>query len=303
LKIKIPNYLIIIDVLTLFLILVITFISSHILRIVLGTPFILFFPGYTLVNALFLNKENMGGLEKTALSFTMSIAISGLIGLVLNFSPWGISLQSILYTIAAFILLMSSIAWIRNKRKNVALKLNVGLPGWQGSKLNKSLMVINVVSVLCIIAVVGYIIAKPKIGERFSEFYILGPNGQTNDYPTEYNMNGNIINQVIYEDGTVQTNPGFGTIILEIVNQEQQTTVYSVKMMINGDTVNIDFDGSTNNALGPIELPQGEKWENEIGIVPNQNGDHQKVELLLFKGNETTPEESLYFWIDVKSTG
>jgi uncharacterized membrane protein len=263
----------------------------------------LFFPGYTLVNALFVKKEDMGVLEQTTLSLVISIAITGLIGLALNFSHWGIGLQPVLYSITIFIALMSIIAWIRNKKKVMTIELNLGLHGWQGSRLNKFLIIISGVSILFTIVAVGYIVVKPKMGERFSEFYILGLDGQANDYPTEYIMNGNIITQVVYSDGTVDANSGLGKVILGIVNHEQQSSIYSVKMMINGEAVNIDFDGSTNNLLGPIELQRGEKWQKEIEIVPNQTGTHQKVELSLFEGTKTISEESLYFWIDVKPTG
>ena len=31
----------------------------------------------------------------------------------------------------------------------------------------------------------AYVIITPKEGEKFTEFYILGPNGTASDYPTE----------------------------------------------------------------------------------------------------------------------
>jgi len=105
---------------------------------------------------------------------------------------------------------------------------------------------------------------------------------------------------VVYGDGSVDTTRGFGAVILGIINQEQQTAIYTVKITINGEPVKIDFDSTIDTSLEPIELQQGEKWENEIGIIPDQAGDNQKVELSLFSGTETTAEDSLYFWISVK---
>ena len=55
------NGLLIINILTIILILAIIFIPSSIVRIILGLPFLSFFPGYTLVAALFISKEEMGG--------------------------------------------------------------------------------------------------------------------------------------------------------------------------------------------------------------------------------------------------
>ena len=58
----------------------------------------------------------MGVLERIALSFAMSIAVVPLLGLILNYTPWGIRLEPILYSVASFILITSIIAWLRQKR-------------------------------------------------------------------------------------------------------------------------------------------------------------------------------------------
>jgi uncharacterized membrane protein len=53
--------------------------------------------------ALFPKREKMGGIERIALSFGMSLAVVPLLGLILNYTPWGIRLESILYSVASFI--------------------------------------------------------------------------------------------------------------------------------------------------------------------------------------------------------
>ena len=63
-------------------------------RIVLGVLFVLFFPGYTLVAALFPARNSIGRIERLALSFGLSIAVVPLIGLGLNYTPWGIRLTT-----------------------------------------------------------------------------------------------------------------------------------------------------------------------------------------------------------------
>lgn len=98
------------------LIVAITFFPSNIVRIILGLPFVLFFPGYTLMAALFPRKEGIGSIERVALSIAMSIAIVPLIGLLLNYTPVGITLYSILYSIAFLICLLSLIAGFRRSK-------------------------------------------------------------------------------------------------------------------------------------------------------------------------------------------
>ena len=78
-KIKINNELIPLVLLVIVLITVITLFPSNILRIILGLPFVLFFPGYTLMAALFPRRESVSGIERLVLSFGLSIAVVALI--------------------------------------------------------------------------------------------------------------------------------------------------------------------------------------------------------------------------------
>ena len=105
-------------VLTLLLALVVAVIPSNFIRVLLGLPFLLFFPGYGLIAALFPRKTDLEGIERVALSFGLSIAVVPLIGLVLNYTPWGIRLYPILTTVALFIFITTqthlvwSIFWL-----------------------------------------------------------------------------------------------------------------------------------------------------------------------------------------------
>ncbi len=303
-KLKTPNGILIIDILSVLLIFSIVFIPSMAVRVILGLPFLLFFPGYTLLDALFIKKEGMDKIEQAALSCGMSIAVTALIGFGLNYTTWGIRLEPVIYSISAFIFVMSVIALIRRSRilkiNKITREFTLSLPGWGGSTFNKTISAILVITIFGTLGFLGYTIALPKIGEKFTEFYILGINGKAQDYPAEYFMNNGVVTQVVYGSGTLDANHGLGTITVGVVNYEQQTEVYYVKMTIDGVPVSIDFGGRTTDLLGPIELQQGEKWEHEIGIIPQHTGENQKVELSQFKGVESTAENSLHFWINVK---
>src|SRR3989304_3963528 len=85
-------------------------------RIALGLAFVLFFPGYALMAALFPKKEDLDGIERLALSFGLSLAVVPLMGLGLNYTPWGIRLYPILISINLFILFMVAIARYRQQR-------------------------------------------------------------------------------------------------------------------------------------------------------------------------------------------
>src|SRR3972149_2081438 len=60
------------------------------LRAVLGLAFVLFCPGSSLVAALFPRRGEPQPVERMALGFGLSLAVVPLIGLALNYSPWGV---------------------------------------------------------------------------------------------------------------------------------------------------------------------------------------------------------------------
>ncbi len=81
--------------------------------VVLALPVVLFIPGYCLIAALFPKNDDIGLSERIALSIGLSIAIVPLIGLGLNFTPWGIRLDPIVISLTLFTLVMILVAHYR----------------------------------------------------------------------------------------------------------------------------------------------------------------------------------------------
>ena len=264
------------NLMVIILIIAIIFIPSEPLRIILGLPFLLFIPGYVLVMTLSPRSEGMGGIERVALSFGLSIAIVPLIGLILNFTWWGITLESTLYSIASFIFVMSIIAEVRRKRlqkqERFDIEFQLRLPGWGGSAWNRLLSVVLAIAILGALGMLGYVIASPSEVEKFTEFYILGLEGEAADYPEEL---------VVGEEGKV---------VVGIINREHKDMSYRVELLI---------DGIRYNAVGPVALAHEEKWEQEMGFLLVRVGENQRVEFLLFKEGEGEPYRSLHLWIDI----
>src|SRR5271157_1961330 len=90
-------------------------LSALPVRIPLGLLMVLFLPGYALIAALFPRKDDLDGIERLALSFGLSIAVVPLIGLGLNYTPWGIHLDSIVVCLTIFTVACSYIA---NQRRH-----------------------------------------------------------------------------------------------------------------------------------------------------------------------------------------
>jgi hypothetical protein len=74
----------------------------NIARWVLGSIFVLYLPGFSLIQLLFPKGKEIDSLERFALSIGLSLALVPLIGLVLNFTPWGIRFLPIVAAIATF---------------------------------------------------------------------------------------------------------------------------------------------------------------------------------------------------------
>lgn len=285
-KSKLDNDLWLIDILTILLVVVIAFFPSTIARIILGLPFLLFFPGYTLMSALFPKKGSLGGVERVALSFGLSMAVVPLIGLVLNFTPWGIRLEPILISLAVFIIATSGVAYYRRKKlapeERFTVSFNIRLPLWQGQSMpDKVLSVVLAVAIAGAIGTLGYVVATPRVGEKFTEFYILGPGGKAEDYPTELKVG---------EEGRV---------IMGIVNHEQERTSYKVEVWIDGEKAKLRIDGEDRDEI-IVELENEEGWEREVGFVPQKAGGGQKVEFVLYKEGKPYFEEPPYLWINVE---
>ena len=140
--------------------------------------------------------------------------------------------------------------------------------------------------------------AAPKVGEKLTEFYILGFNGKAQDYPIEFNMKNNQVTLVSY-GGVHNIASQSGKVTIVIVNHEQQMASYSIVVRIESEQVNITYAGQSVSQIGNIELQHGEKWEQEIGFAPKHIGDNQNVEFLLYKDGNPYPENFLFLWINV----
>jgi len=75
-------------------------------RYILGSIFVLFLPGYSLIKTLFPTRE-IDNIERTALSIGMSLALVPLVGLLLNYTPWGIRLTPITVSLLSLTIILS----------------------------------------------------------------------------------------------------------------------------------------------------------------------------------------------------
>ena len=126
---------------------------------------------------------------------------------------------------------------------------------------------------LAVIGAIGYVLAAPKVGERFTEFYVLGTDGKATGYPSELEVGEK------------------GIVTIGIVNHEYEAVSYRVEVRING---------AKSSAIEPIVLQHEEVWEEQVSFVPEGAGENQEVEFLLYKNGDTEPYlKPLRLWLNV----
>ncbi|SFM55275.1 DUF1616 domain-containing protein [Methanolobus profundi] len=262
------------------------FLSDSPLRTVLGLPMVLFLPGYALIAALFPGKDDLDGIERIALSFGLSIAVVPLIGLGLNYTPWGIRLVPILVFLTNFTIIMALIAIFRRESlgddaffvpfREMFDSVKAEISERPESRLDRILTIILVISILASVMTLVYVVVTPKQGEKFTEFYILGPERMADNYRTELVV-GNSVD-----------------VIVGVVNHEYDVVNYSIVIKLDNETMD------TPENLQHVALAHNVTWERPVSFVPAVTGTDMKLQYLLYRDdNMTEPYRDLHLWINV----
>ncbi len=255
-------------------------LDKTIIRTILGIPIILFIPGYVLIATLFPGKDDIDGIERAALSFGLSIAIVPLLGLGLNFTPWGIRMMPITVTLVLFSLFLWVTAFFRrlwlppDKRFEVPLKTAIaGVKeefSGQENRTDRILTLILIISIVFSLVTLVYVIVTPKQGEKFTEFYILGPSGKASDYPRE-------------------VSPGVPvSLIIGIVNHEYSDINYTLQVQVQNDTF----------LEKKVQLGNNQTWEGPVTFAINRTGSNLKLEFLLFREDMEAPYRETHLWVN-----
>lgn len=250
--------------------------DNTIIRIILGLPAVLFIPGYVLVAVLYPKRDELENIERMTLSLGLSIVIIPLLGLLLNFT-FGLGIFPMLITLYIYTVILTSGAAYRrnilpeNERFSISFNHQRNINSNNRNKIDV-LSIIMTFTIIILILVAYFAITTPKLGERFTEFYVLNSSDRTDNYLTNLKIN----NSYNYMIG--------------ITNHEYVQTNYTLKTTFDNYTL------TTDNLI----LDHDETLENNINFVPNKEGTNMKLEFLLFKDdNLTEPYRELYLWMNV----
>lgn len=276
------------------------------IRVALIVPGLLFLPGYCFIALLFCGESDISLIERTALSFGLSIAIVPLIGLGLNFTPWGIRLVPVVVSLTLFSLIMILAAYYRRSLLPVEERFRVpfreGLAAIRKEVVpegyNRTERILSAVLLLAVVTAVltaVLVIAIPKQGEQFTEFFILGENGKADDYP----------DRII---------PGMGyPLYIGIRNHEYRNVTYTIETW--GMLMESDNETNTTRilAMDPLSQQTVTLAHNGNVTIPYtlsvEKRGYNRVEFLLF--NETVPGtlgsdrinasyRDLHLWVTVR---
>ena len=96
--------------------------SLFALRYLLGFAFVVFMPGYCLVNILFTGSNRIDPVETAVLSVALSFGIAGLVGLFLGLSPIGIMFTPTVLSLTGITLVLAVIAFVRKRRTSETMQ-------------------------------------------------------------------------------------------------------------------------------------------------------------------------------------
>jgi uncharacterized membrane protein len=112
--------------------------------------------------------------------------------------------------------------------------------------------------------------------DPYTEFYILGPDGNASEYPTNLSVGES------------------GTIIVGLTNHERREMQYTVALATNTSTV----------TTRTVTVPDEATWEDRFTFTPESPG-RTRLRILLYRGDSANlaeePYRRLRLWVNVRS--
>jgi uncharacterized membrane protein len=283
-------------------------LQESVLRVFFAVPLILFLPGYMLVAALFPRAQDLDSVERVTFSIGLSLALVPLVGLALNYSPWGIHPVPLITAILSLTFLFTLTAWIRRRALPARNRFMVRFESTARKTLNsvaprtsswtdRLVSIVLLLSVLVAIGAAAYVLTVPQEGKHLTAFYLLGLDGKAEGYPRAL---------LVGESYPV---------IIGIGNYEYRSVTYSVEIFL----INMTFDPESNishvesmRELDRFSVTLSHNATEEIVYnvtIPPALG-YNRIEFLLF--NETVPDSTvrnmdrinasyrdLHLWVDI----
>lgn len=290
------------------------------LAVALGLPLLLFVPGYALVSFLFpgatpddaadrlapseLRHHGLGGVQRVALGFGLSVSLLPILGLGIALSPWPIDPSTVLLSVSGLAVGLAVGGAIRRFRRPADRRFTVPFRAWlddgrraisDGSVTETALNLGLAVAVVVSVVAVGYAVAVPGPDQSYTSVTLLSQNDTgelvTADYPREF-VSG-------------ESRP----ITVSVTNHEGHRVSYSV--VVELQRVRQAGDGSANVTnerrlvtFTPTLRP-GATWQTRHDVTPTMTGQNLRLVYLVYQGEPpedpttTNAYRHVHVWINV----
>ena len=265
------------------------------LQVVCGLVFVAFVPGYTLSTAIFpyVQWDSSGGVnpdevdhytlaavQRVALSVALSVVAVSLTGLALNYTPFGISLISVMVALDLVIALSMTVSiWRREFTRGLDV-LSLDLVSDRIGTNNPGDVTLNtmlIVSLLVLAGSVTVVLTVPNAEEKYTEFYVVTENNGT-------------LTTMEYPDEMTAGEPA--ELVVGVRNNEFERTDYTI--LVRLQRVERSSDGISVTAtreLHRLELTVDHNATRERSheVVPPAEGELLRLQYLLYRG--TPPDD------------
>jgi len=258
--------------------------GSAVLRFVFGLPLLLFLPGYALASAFFPAAVGPDGVERVALGFALSLATIPFVGLIMDRTPWGVSVTAMVASEVVVAIAAAALATYRRLRLVGAdayrppAALPVLLP-WRRWDVATRATAVVIVAALALLVVGGAPIILARVGGvELTEFALYNAAGEPAFYPRELTLG---------ETSEVQ---------LGIVNREREAVTY---------TVTLSGAAAPVAPLAPVTLADGESWRAPFRFVATEEGERLPIRFELGRvgADGTSAYRRLELLVDVAAPG
>lgn len=296
-------------------------------RDILGLLTVFFLPGFALVVALFpgfdhrhsildplsygeaeARESSVSNVERLVLSVGLSLATVPLVGLVLNFTPWLIREDTVLFALGGTTVVLALLAaarWLSvPPERRYRVRVRSGLSrGWVllrsgGTAFEVGVNVLFVVGLVVASSGIAFAVLAPNDGEQYTELSVLAPDPETgaltaDDYP-----------EVVERGQSTE-------LVFGVTNREDRTVDYTVVVVLQ------DLNGPEGASSVQREqtldrftrtLQSGESWDQTHEFSPDMTGEQLRLTYLLYAGDppaEPSVENAyrqVHIWVTVTDT-
>jgi uncharacterized membrane protein len=279
-------------------------------RVVIVLPLLFFLPGYALLTVVFpysnsekttgLNRrQNITLLERAALSFGMSVAITSLIAVALTQVTPGLPVEAAINSVSAVVVVFALLGAGRRStlpaRERFTLPVSQWVDGTHETldrvpKLEAVLSVVLVVAAAATVGTLGFIVTQPMDGTTYTEFRTV----QETD-----------AGELVAANYTTQLADGEEmSLVFTVRNAEGRAVEYTVVVVFEELTADGTVGRRTPLDRFDRRVDPGETWRNSHTLTPPNPAENTRIAYYLYTSeppaNPTADSayRYLYLWVE-----